>query len=468
MFAKLFSKLRLSQLADIASVLSITASIVPLPPGAEPYRVLINILMLFAVAWLSRFVLRWFAKEKQPRPSSEPPGLLVVGSPDDQILMREICEHPLVTQDPYITFSAVTIEPGVATPLPERDGYIVLPTITRKMAAEIINELEHRSRGTTPVGRLYPAGYAGHKLVDFPVIPFQDPTGIVNYASEFLFKRAIVMGRQMRARYVWTLRLFIISLGVLGMLYLKNVRELHQAQGDNQILQKLLAPSQTTQQATVESSNEYRHTAQNDSPANPAATRKVLATWAETTVDTISRAFKNSWPKRLYIYVLSKREQQLIPIARHGASSYPLHPVNSIAGCAMQYRLAVYWKGMEDETNEIRAWNLNGTPIGKYDEKQKRLLLPQASCSFQSTGQKDPKVELLCVPIAADDSETSPDVPGVVCISVDKETHFMTNEWLRHFLGSASNTLGFFNLEALTQPPQTKAARTAVGQRSSN
>src|SRR6185312_7560710 len=156
--------------------------------------------------------------------------------------------------------------------------------------------------------------------------------------------------------------------------------------------------------------------------------RKVLEEWTKIEAQEVSHISENSSPKTLQIFALDEDINKLVPIAQDGERGYPLDPSKSIAGCAFQRRLAVYWNGEKDQTEEIQAWNLHGDAVGEFDKITKQLTLESGTCGFENQKRNDPKKQLLCMPIGVDDNSTVQAVPGVICLLLDEPSDFMSQE----------------------------------------
>jgi hypothetical protein len=447
----------IARFADVVSVVSLGTGFLVFPSAVETYRGPIILSLTLAGLWLFySFYGRYRAMIELKRKEVSEPRVLLLGGEQSKSVMSTIARSPLVERGQYVQFIDVVVpDVRLREKLAAADALILMHDFTHTLHADTYDSVTGWFKTLpVPVARYYPADFRETKVTDFHTIPFDTPAGIVEFAAEFLLKRAVDRGRYVDSRYRLSRRINWVAAALIavGTVWaLQTFKQLH-------ILERALMIVPTIQQELADNVARFRDSLGPISPATEASVRNLLQGWAKIQVDQINRISKTDDDKRLYIYSLSADKTHLIPVISYGAEGYPLDAKNSIAGCAMWNRFVVHWTGDRDQTKSISAWRLSGEAVGQYDEHLQALTFPEGTCKFDNEGWNDPKGNLLCVPVGVDDSKTSPLVPGVVCISsADPGSSFLFGQrWLRSYLVAASFPLGLVDLSALASHPLQK------------
>lgn len=451
-------KITLDKVGHAASIVALPIGVCSfLYPGLEPYRARFFIVAVLAGLWI--FYSLWkrirAANELRDR-RTEAPMVLLIGGAEFSDGMRAIENDARLLQEPYIRFKEVIVDgkdhwKELGEAVKAADAVILMPDFTGRSHPEVYEALVALCEElSVTISRYYPRDYELERARDFPISPFDSTKGIVEYSSEFLLKRAVDRGRFLQARIrltsgiaVGTSVCFLTSI-VFGLF----------GRQDLALLRKTLLVPSTVGQQVAAALADFRSNAGKGgmTEQEKISTKRLLDEWTKIEAQEINRISGNSEPITLQLFALSQDGQSLLPIAEHGIRGDQLSATESIAGCALQRKLAVYWRGRADETYEINAWNLQGTQVGEFDKLTKKLEFSSGSCEFQNLHRGDAKQQLLCMPIADDDSTTASKLLGVACISIDDPKDFMTSEWLRNYLSRELFAIGVFDPKRLLLP----------------
>ena len=459
-------KITIPTIADFASIVGVALTVATsLYPDAKYYLIAVTV-GLPAVCWI--LYSTWARLKRTSDLSKKPtraPSVLLIGGEEYRSAMTDVTSDRRLSDEPYIQFQVVddNRQEQLRQSLASADAAILMPDFTARSQPEIYRSFAAWCRPLPlPVVRYYPHNYAPPKSKDFPVLPFDTPHGVVEYASEFLLKRAVDRGRVLESKirlgywvtaillvlFLTTLLFGFIAKGLLRHELGAATKELVTSKQEVMLFRKAIGTPATVQQEMAIILAEFRKlVVRADIKPERDQIKKLLAEWAKIQAEEIGRVSGNSDAKRLYIYVLSQEKRRLIPIVEYGAPGYTLDAEGSIAGCAFHRRLVVHWSGTDDVTDLIEAWSLRGDKLGTFDKGE--LLLERGKCRYDNEGTNDPKKQLLCLPIGVDDSNTTPPAPGVLCLSIDDNAEFISQEWLRAYLLKQSFAIGAIDLKAL-------------------
>ena len=467
----MIGKLTFGKVGHGASILALAISVCSLLyPGLEPYHVLFITIAVLAGLWIAYSLFKRIraARDLRDRRTVAPMVLLIGGS-EFTGGMQAIEKNVRLLHQPYIQFKEVTVDgkdhwQELSKAVASADAVILMPDFTARSHPEVYRLLVSECEDLPlAIARYYPQDYKPERARDFQILPFDSPDGIVEYSSEFLLKRAVDRGRFLQAR----LRLLYGIVFGASACFLTSLFFGLLGRQDVALFRKTLITSSTIQQEAASMLADFRSSVSKEELSEPAKARirKLLTDWTKIQAEEINRISGNSEPIRVYLYALSLDGKALQPIATHGAAAYPISATDSIAGCALQRKLAVYWRGDEDETDEIMAWTLRGVQIGKFDKVQKHLLFDTGHCEFDNEHKGDAKKQILCMPIAADDSMIAARVPGVACVLTDEPAEFMTEEWFRQYLVKQLFALGALDPQRLLSPTVLDAHSAHGGNR---
>lgn len=461
---KLRFKMTFSDGGHAASILALAITVCSLLyPSLQPYRLFLLVAAIVVAAWVAYLLRRRLQAIKELRKKETvAPTVLLVGGPEFAAEMESIKSSTRLSQEPYIEFKAVDLDVKMGTREQEQklsravaqaDALILMPDFTVGTYPEGYRLLVEECDGSpVPIARYYPRSCNLERTKDsFQVLPFHSPEDIVEYSSEFLLKRAVDRGRLLQTRirlsYViasGAVGCFLISL-IFGSFALKDLNNL-------ELLKKTLVTPPAIQQEIAQKLARFRAGAPKSdlSESEKARIQGLLADWIGVETSEIGRIFASSQPVRLQLFALSPDGKNLEPIAESG---YTISAQDSIAGCAFYRRLAVYWRGKTDQTIEIEAWDARGDHVGQFDELTKTLVFDNSNyCKFDNRRKKDAKQQILCMPIAADESNMVETAPGVACIVTDEPAGFMTEEWIRSYFSRQLSALGTVDLQRLLPP----------------
>lgn len=462
---KLPSQSSIAALADTLSLVTLPVTIAAaifFPQTAEQYRTpLIGFLSLL-MAWLFLAGYRRYAQMKQ-RKDKEPtlPRVLLVGGQQYEAVIEEITQHPLLHREAYIKFlNAVLSASNLVHQVQRADALILMPDFTRvncRAPYELV--MRRCETATIPMARYYPAGYAGARATDVHTIPFDTPQGIVNYAAEFLLKRAVDRGRYVESRLrlqrgvSWLLATLTICLAIWAW---NNRGELEQYRKLSQ-----LPPAHHQDLAAALADYRAAHHQAGETRLEEAG-RRLASRLAQLVVQDLSRMTQSGATLRITLFAPSSDQKLLVPVATSGAPGYAISAVSSIAACVLRHRLAVRWTGAADETHRIVAFHLDGSSVGHFDEGQSALILPGGEkCWYDNRKQADPKSELLCLPVATDESRNGSPVPAVGCLSSEGPGSPIGQPWLIPYL--ARWFLQFGALPLAEQTPVAQRSKVDAG-----
>lgn len=451
-------KITFNEVGHAASILALAISLCSLLyPGLEPYRVLFFTVAVLTGVWISYSLWKRIraANELKDKQTVAPMVLLIGGS-EFSVGMRAIENNARLLQEPYIQFREVLVDgkehwEELKETVASADAVILMPDFTMRSHPKVYKLLVAECEQLPlAIARYYPSEYEPERARDFQILPFGSTEGIVEYSSEFLLKKAVDRGRFLKERVRLTYR---IAFGAAACFLTSLVFGWFGRQ-DLALYRKTLVTPSTVQQQVTARLAEFRSGAAKEelSDSERVRIKKLLTDWTKIQAEEINRISGNSEPITVQLFALSQDGKTLQPIAEYGVPSYQLSATGSIAGCALQRKLAVYWSGVADQTQEIRAWDLDGAQVGEFDTLTKQLLFHPGSCEFENQHRGDAKKQLLCMPIAADDSTTAATVPGVACIVTDEPTDFMTEDWLRHYLERQLFVIGAFDPQRLLSP----------------
>lgn len=134
-----------------------------------------------------------------------------------------------------------------------------------------------------------------------------------------------------------------------------------------QLRRALFQPSDIRYQVGQGQSNFRNETAANQSPLWRLPITRYLDRWLQDEIDQITWISQRTEAKRLSVFSPSRTRTTLKLVRGSSAGGYDLDSHNSIAGCALQNDILVYWHGHIDSTDYITAWNLDGDVVGTYD-----------------------------------------------------------------------------------------------------
>lgn len=231
------------------------------------------------------------------------------------------------------------------------------------------------------------------------------------------------------------------------------------------VLSRAIRIEPTEQLELAWSSKVFRDTAP---PAGGDPFKRLLETNARQLSGKLARASGLSDPSSLIVVMLAvvepPRDQQGMPLQvqevaatrEHVSMPFEVDPrgyeMKGIASCVVAKQAFVLWTGNSSgtaaTTSNIQAWDLQGNPIGKYNNGV-LLFDDRKACSYyikpvQSPSDKpdDPRRHLLCGPVGlADNSMASP--TGVICVSSTNKLDSLTEPRVRYSIMHAGNSLSF-------------------------
>lgn len=440
--------------ADVLSVLNMLGNLLVSLFGWDRSWLGWSLFIGCALWLMCSLLLRLWTNQRVKSRRVFQPEVVLLGGSADREFMEAIRSAPALNTNPFIVFSTWIVDDGIdRNKLKNAMGansIVLMPSVTASSQPVLISELTKLSPQTLPIVRCYPEGYFGERPRDFSEIPFHTPDTIVSYASEFLLGRAEQRSRVIESRYqlakwaLWVLTPYMALSLFVGSI---KFREL-------QLLQRRDTIPPTLLQSIAEVLDRSRSLRQQEpQPVDPGQLHGLNAIWSDVILADITYISGNSEPKVLSVHAASADNKRLIPVVIGGAKAYELDAAGSIAGCAYQRRIAVYWSGHQDRTTKILAWGPNGELVGSYDSTEQRLDIPgSAPCRYQ-IGKNEPRRQLLCVPVGAGAGIES--VPLVACLSLDGDADFVQQPWLRNVLISMSIPLAVWNAAplAMKQPP---------------
>lgn len=428
----------LRTIADLSAVLAFAGPIAPLPEQIERYRSVLYLIAAIASAWLVRSLnRRWSRFAKLGSDEVRNPQIVLVEGTASQnvkndssgLKIRQCFRVKTITlADAKQEFTKDHLKT-----LNDADAVVLMPGFTRAAFPSAYTQFVNWrwSHPKTVVGRYRPADLTS---IDFQCVPFRNLEDFVNFASQFLMRRATDQDSYIhRRRSLCARSIAFVAVVAAGIMVAYAVVQ----RGELQVLRRMNdVPAATRHRIAIIAAG-YR--AAMESARNSAdrfdAKREYLNGWAKVETDEINRIFRMSDPKMLAIYLPSLDGELLEPIVSHGFAAYPIHGANSIAGCAWKNRAVVYWQGERDRTSGISAWTLRGESVGQYDRQTQRLVLSDGSgCVYDNRQINDPKNQLLCIPLYADDARTVLSLPAVLCLSADEQGHSLSDPSLHRYL----------------------------------
>jgi hypothetical protein len=479
------NRLSSGRIVDWAAILMVLTSPITLPAAIEPWRNLLLLVLAAILIWGAYRITLSIRHVRQLRnPKAQKPFVLLIGGTEWGEAMKRMKNNPLLLMEPYIFFlesilsSDKAIEANYQLTLNDAHAIILMPDFIPEKHETAYQLVRTWCKGkSTPIARYYPEQYKDEFKQDFPLLPFNTETKVVQYSAEFLLSRAADRGRFLEGKIKLLERIILVacimaSTAVMGCLVIWT---------ETSFYKRAWYTPPTIQSDLSAALSNYRkafaNLPYNESHLNEL--KNLVTQLLQVHSSEISRNTSDT-SIRLYVYAAqakdlglkssnsqkkdnainesnSFRDLQLIPVVKSGSNGYPLD-ITSIAGCAFQHRVAVYWQGEREETKLIKAWRLDGSTAGLFDIKKNELVFEdRETCNYQNKRREDPKKQLLCVPIAVDSSKSNVAMPGVLCASSDDDGSALSSNWIRMYLQWEAFHLGWFDPKSLLPLDSSKS-----------